>query len=57
MATLSPAHALAVGTLPPPGLTGVDANAAVGEAKVVKADIGASNGVIHVVDAVIVPAR
>ena len=29
----------------------------VGEAKVVKADIGASNGVIHVVDAVIVPAR
>ena len=35
MATLSPAHALAVGTLPPPGLTGVDANAAVGEAKVV----------------------
>lgn len=35
MAAISPAHALAIGTLPPAGLAGVDANAAVGEAKVV----------------------
>lgn len=35
MAALSPAHALALGASPPVELTGVDANAAVGEAKVV----------------------
>ena len=35
MAALSPAHALAVGALPPVELAGVDANAAVGEAKIV----------------------
>ena len=35
MAALSPAHALAIGTLPPVELAGVDANAAVGEAKLV----------------------
>jgi len=35
MAALSPAHALAVGTLPPTQLAGVDANAALGEAKTI----------------------
>ncbi|MGN6691125.1 MAG: cell wall hydrolase [Sphingopyxis sp.] len=35
MAALSPAHAMALGAAAPPELAGVDANAAVGEAKVV----------------------
>jgi len=35
MAALSPAHALAIGVPPPAALAGVDANAAVGDAKVI----------------------